>query len=273
MNKVASLALWKTVIPGVIAVTGLLLAWAADHHSLERANRLYREGAFEEAAAIYADHLGSDSASAELRYNFGTALLGLRSAKASEELASAGREGKDDIQVRALYNLGLWHLIEALIADGSDSAKAHALSAVAANKSVLRLKPGHADASWNLGICLRLLKSIDTDALQAGPASAKGTAPREGAQGEQDVNRNEDRQEGPRAAEGETVAHTSENARLSQREASRILGTGHRDPTTIVKKLMAFEGRALRLKASGRSPERDAPIATDKRRAGAAATP
>jgi len=34
-----------------------------------------------------------------------------------------------------------------------------------------------------------------------------------------------------------------------------------------------FEGRALRQKAAGRSPERDAPIATDKRRAEAAAAP
>jgi hypothetical protein len=255
MRKVVSPALWKRVVAVAVALTGLWLAWAADRHSLERANRLYRAGAFQEAAAIYADHLGRDSASVQLRYNFGTALLGLRSGKASEELASVSREGKDDTQIRALYNLGLWHLIEALIAEGSDSARAHALSAVAANKSVLRLRPGHADAGWNLAICLRLIKSIDDETQQAGPASAKGTAPREGAQGEQNVNRNEDWEDGPRAAEGETAARGGENARLSRREASEILGSGHRDPTMMVRKLMAFEGRAVRLRAVGRLPE------------------
>ena len=245
----------RKIIAVAIALIGLVLAWAADRHSLERANRLYRKGDFEEAATIYAEHLGRDKASVELRYNLGTALLGLRSGKAREQLSSVTSGAEDDIKVRALYNLGLWHLIEALVAEGSDSARVHAVSAVAANKSVLRLRPGHADASWNLAICLRLIKSIDDDALQAGPASAKGTAPRQGAQGEQDVNRKEDQEEGPRAAEGETAARGGGTARLSQREASEILGTGHRDPTTMVKKLMAFEGRAERLRASGRSPD------------------
>jgi len=245
----------RRIIAAAIALIGLMLAWAIDRHSLERANRLYRRGEFGEAAMLYADHLGRDSASVQLRYNLGTALLGLRSGKANEELSSVSVEGQDDIQVRALYNLGLWHLIEALVAEGSDSARVHAVSAVAANKSVLRLRPGHADASWNLAICLRLIKSIDDDTERAGPASAKGTAPRQGAPGEQDVNRNDDKEEGPRAAEGETAARSGESARLSQREASEILGTGHRDPTTMVKKLMAFEGRAERLRASGRAPD------------------
>jgi hypothetical protein len=243
------------IIAVVIALMALLLAWAADHHSLNRANRLYRKGDFEAAATLYADHLGRGSASVQLRYNLGTALLGLRSGKASEELSSASSEGKDDIQVRALYNLGLWHLIEALLAEGSDSARVHAVKAVAANKSVLRLRPGHADASWNLAICLRLIKSIDDDTQRAGPASAKGSAPRQGTQGEQDVNRKGDKEEGPRAIEGEAAARGGENARLSQSEASQILGTGHRDPTTMVKKLMASEGRVERLRSSGRSPD------------------
>lgn len=245
----------RKIVAAVIALVGLTLAWAADRHSLERANRLYRKGDFAEAARLYADYLGRDSASVQLRYNLGTALLGLRSGKANEELSSVSVEGKEDIQVRALYNLGLWHLIEALVAEGSDSARVHAVSAVAANKSVLRLRPGHADASWNLAICLRLIKSIDDDTARAGPAAAKGAAPRQGAQGEQDVNRKDDKEEGPRAAEGEAAARDGDNARLSQREAAEILGTGHRDPTTMVKKLMAFEGRSERLRAAGRKPD------------------
>jgi hypothetical protein len=245
----------RKIIAAAIALAGLILAWAADRQGLERANRLYRRGDFAEAAALYAKHLGRDPASIQLRYNLGTALLGLRNGRANDELSSVSVEGKDDMQVRALYNLGLWHLIEALVAEGSDSARVHAVSAVAANKSVLRLRPGHADASWNLAICLRLIKSIDDDTERAGPAAAKGTVSRQGAQGEQDVNRKDDKEEGPRAAEGETAARGGENARLSQREASAILGTGHRDPTAMVKKLMAFEGRAERLRASGRAPE------------------
>jgi hypothetical protein len=61
-----------------------------------------------------------------------------------------------------------------------------------------------------------------------------------------------DVQVGPQEGEAETAASADELHPLSLIEASEILGTGHLDPTTMVAKLLAFEGRALRSRASGR---------------------
>src|SRR6185312_10809179 len=128
----------KAIIAAAIGLAGLALAWGIDHRSLERANRLHRAGAFEEAATMYQNRLASDPTSVRLHYNFGTALLALRSEKAREELTRVSHERDEDIERRALYNLGLWHLIEALVSEGSDSARVHAVNAVEAYKSVLR---------------------------------------------------------------------------------------------------------------------------------------
>lgn len=256
MRKSPSSTHWKMAVAVTMALAGLLSAWTLDRRSSERANRIYREGALREAAMIYADRLGRDPASAELRYNFGTALLSLGDERAGEELARAGSDTDGEIRVRALYNLGLWDLTEALKAEGSDSARAHALNAVAANKNVLRLRPGSPNAGWNLALALRLLDSIDTGAGASGLRSSNGAVDRDGApvppHEPRDAGGEQAARDGPRAAEGETAARAGEIAPLSLIEASEIVGTGHRDPTKMVGKLMAFEGRALRLRASGR---------------------
>jgi hypothetical protein len=210
---------------------------------------------------IYTDLLGRDPAANELRYNLGTALLSLGDESAGEELTRAASGAGGETRVRALYNLGLWHLTEALKAEVSDSGRAHAARAVAANKNVLRLQPGRTDASWNLALALRLLDSIDAGAAAGGLRSSRGTADRDGApvppHDPRDAADERDARAGPRTAESETRARPQEIAPLSLSEASELLGAVHRDPTTMVGKLMAFEGRALRLRASGRSAEGD----------------
>jgi hypothetical protein len=163
MRSLARSGFWKTGLLATLALIGLVFAWITDHRSPERANRLYRAGALQEAAALYADRLARNAASAQLRYNLGTALLGLRNEKAREELSQVSAAADDEIEARALYNLGLWHLTEALNAESIASATAHATSAVEENKRVLRLQPARADASWNLAIALRLLASIDAE--------------------------------------------------------------------------------------------------------------
>jgi tetratricopeptide (TPR) repeat protein len=251
MRKVAQ---WKTLIPLTIALTGLAFAWTADRRTVERANRLYRKGAVQEAALLYADRLGRDPTSAQLRYNLGTALLALRSEKAGEELARASAAGNEEVRARALYNLGSWNLSKALNADGVGSAKASALLAVAAYKSLLRLQPGRADAGWNLAIALRVIASADAEGRQGALTSAKGRVARGGERvltgDPPDVKQVEDIHDGPRTAERETAARPGGVASVSLSEAAEILGTGHRDPTMMVRKLMALEGRALRRRAS-----------------------
>ena len=245
---------WKTLIPAMIALVGLAFVWSADRHGLQRANRLYRKGAVQDAERLYADRLGHDPTSTQLRYNLGTALLALRSEKAGEELTRASVAADPEIRARALFNLGLWHLTKALSADGVESAKASALLAVESYKNLLRLQPGRADAGWNLAIALRVLASADAESRQGGVTSAaKGRVARDGERVPNDDPRNvrpvEEIRAGPRTAERETTARPGAVASVSREEASEILGPGHRDPTMMVRKLMALEGRALRRRA------------------------
>ena len=67
------------------------------------------------------------------------------------------------------------------------------------------------------------------------------------------VKAEEEPQAGPKMGEGETAARAGDAAPLSPRQAAAILGNGHRDPMTMVTKLLAFEGRTLRRRATGRS--------------------
>jgi hypothetical protein len=259
MRSLARSGFWKTGLLATLALIGLVFAWITDHRSPERANRLYRAGALQEAAALYADRLARNAASAQLRYNLGTALLGLRNEKAREELSQVSAAADDEIEARALYNLGLWHLTEALNAESIASATAHATSAVEENKRVLRLQPARADASWNLAIALRLLASIDAEQhLGAKVSGARATARDRAAVPTVagDGTRLEDSPDAPRAAEKERTVRVGDVTVLSVSAASEIIGTRYRDPTMMVRKLMAFEGRKLRLRTGAASMDR-----------------
>ena len=52
----ASVWIRRAVI-AALAASGLLLSWAWERQSVERANRLYRDGATNEAAALYGERL------------------------------------------------------------------------------------------------------------------------------------------------------------------------------------------------------------------------
>lgn len=259
MNGGVRFGPWTAALLVFVALAGLGAAWSIDRNSLERANRLYRGGVVGEAAIIYAEHLGRNpekAAADRIRYNLGTALLGLDDAGASEALAGVGPDAGVEVQVRALNNLGLWRLVEAARAVGRGRARAHAVGAIDAYRAALRLQPGRPDTGWNLAIALRMLASIDAGDY------GNGELVEGGAKGEGDESSGDDpdaagEDEGPQAGEGETVAQGDEDAPLSPDVAARILGTAHRDPTTMVGKLMAFEGRTLRQSASERtSPSR-----------------
>jgi len=260
MRKLTWPIWWTTIIAVTIALIGFLFAWTMDRRSLERANRLYRKGAAQEAALLYADRVGHDPTSAQLRYNLGTALLTLRSDKAGEELTRASTATNQEVRARALYNLGLWYLTRALDADGVDSAKASALRSVAAYKNLLRLQPGRADAGWNLAIALRVIASADAESRPGNLTSAKGRAARDSARiltadRPPNVKQVEDTHDVPRTGARETAAPPGAVASVSLSEAAQVLGTAHRDPAIMVRKLMASEGRALRRHATERSAE------------------
>ena len=253
---------WSIVGAVLLALAGLAAAWTFDRSSIERGNRLYRGQAFREAAKIYANQLARQPRSAAIRYNLGTALLGLGNPAAGEALAAVGEGAEIEVRLRALNNLGLWRIAEAAKAFGQKRARGHALAAVAAYREALRLRPGHADASWNLAIALRMLASINAgDYGEASEPTAPGgerdgDALLEGDQSGAGKEQEQDPVPGPTTGEGETAAPAGAAAPLSQGEADRLLGTSHRDPTAMVGKLIALEGRLMRQRSFGKSDPR-----------------
>ena len=230
-----------------------------ERNSVERANRLHRAGELPEAARLYAERVGSDSADARLRYNLGTTLLGVGVTNAATELEAGASTEDVGLRVRSLYNLGLWNLTRAGEAESSDSAYAFALASVDAGKEVLRLSPGRADARWNLAIAQRMLDSIEAEDGRAGEESVEGSA-----EPDELVRTPDDRVlqaespvgEGPQEGEEETAADAADDDPLTILEANDILGSGHLDASTMIRKLIAYEGRAQRRTRFGRSNPR-----------------
>jgi hypothetical protein len=61
---------------------------------------------------------------------------------------------------------------------------------------------------------------------------------------------------GPQEGEDETPADAADRDPLTIQEADDILGTGHLDASTMVRKLLAFESRAQRRTRVGRTTPR-----------------
>ena len=243
----------------LVASLGLLLSWSAERGSLERANRLQREGRSEEAARLYGDRVARDPVSPEARYNLGTALLELDSLGAELELGRAVRSGTREIRGRAQYNTGVLRLDRAVAASEPDSVRAHAAAAVEANRAAIRLRPEHDDAKWNLAMALRLLDSIDAFERRSGRELTEGAVEADvvtRSVNVPDATEDEFAEDPPAEGETETVAIVGEEAPLSPEEAAEILGRSHLDATDILTKLIALESRTRWGRQPGRGVRR-----------------
>ena len=78
-------ASWLRVTVISVTLAGLVFTWTNERTSVERANRLHRTGNLPNAVAVYQNRIDSDSLRLGLRYNLGTSLLELGSARAEEE--------------------------------------------------------------------------------------------------------------------------------------------------------------------------------------------
>lgn len=230
----------------VLALAGLVGAWSAERQSMERANRLQRDGRAEEAAALYQARTAASPADPELRYNLGTALAVLDSPAAEVELGRASPGGTAEIRHRAEYNLGVVHLEKALESSDPDSVRAGAASAVEANRAALRLRPGDPDAKWNLAMAARLLDSIASFERRSGRELTDGAVEADvvtRSVNVPDAAEDEFAEDPPAEGERETVVTLGDESPLTPDEAADILGTSHLDPSTILEKLYALEGR------------------------------
>lgn len=239
----------RRIALAAIAATGLALSWSAERGSMERANRLQREGRHEEAAELYRARTPSAPSDPELRYNLGTTLAALDStgAEAEVELARASPAGTREVQGRARYNIGLVRLRRALGASDPDSVRASAAAAIEANRTSLRLRPDDPNAKWNLAMALRLLDSLDAVERRSGRELQDGAVEADvvtRSVNVPDPAEDEFAEDPPAEGEQETAAVMGDESPLTLAEAVELLGTSHLDPTAILGKLLALEGRS-----------------------------
>ncbi|HIF06548.1 MAG TPA: hypothetical protein EYQ64_06220 [Gemmatimonadetes bacterium] len=237
---------WRALLLVGLSIAGITLTLGAERESESRANRLHRADRLEEAAGIYLDKAAEESAAERLRYNLGTTLLRMGSPEAALELTIAAESEDERVRVGAHYNLGLWRLIEALLSQSNDSIIYHATEAVEENKAALRLDPSHPDAGWNLAFARILIVEASPD-FDLGNIDQPNGAPDFGEiqiiEGPSPFGQDQGFGDQPSDAEEESIA-TEDLLPLTLAEASEILGTGHRNPSTMTGKLLQREGRA-----------------------------
>jgi hypothetical protein len=248
----------RALAVAVACLLGLLITTQAGRRSEEHANRVYRSGAYTEAARLYGGRVRAAPTEVPLRYNFGTTLLALGSPSAAGELERAAAQADSSVRSRALYNLGRLHLLRARDSSSPDTVRRHAGLSVDANKRVLRLQPGHADARWNMALAQRMLDSLTADDGRAGTETLDGASDTDERVLSEELREFEDASEvsdAPREGSDETLAEGSESAPLSTLEATAIL-TSDGDRTVIVRKLLTYEGRARPRPSAGRTAPR-----------------
>jgi hypothetical protein len=153
---------------GAIALVGLAgAALVAERSSLERGNRLFREGRAQEAHEVYrARARGSERPSPLTAYNLGTTLLTLGATDAEDFLRVAADGADSAAAQRGHYNLG-YSLLTRFEDVPPDSAIVLLGAAIASNRTALRLDPADQDARWNLAFAELLLDSLQAVAEDA----------------------------------------------------------------------------------------------------------
>jgi len=176
----------------------------------------YRAKRYAEAAAEYRRLIAAGDKSEETLYNLGTALLNADSlASAAEVLERASSARSEEVRYRALFNLGLAHLIQGLAAV-RDEGDAELDAALAAYKNVLLMRSGDGDAKWNYELALREKEGGGGGGGGGGDDASPSSAPDPSAKPEAPVDR---------PAGG-----------LGQQQAEQILNSAARDERDVQEK-------------------------------------
>ena len=137
--------------------------------AVDEANRLYRNGDYAAAFRIYADTDSLRPGAEALRYNQGNVLIKTHKLEAAVEHYSAAAETEDDdLQSRVQYNLGVAKYRQALQAMQTfQDAMSDVRAAIRHWRWSLELRPGQADARYNLELAYRLVAAIEAQRVQA----------------------------------------------------------------------------------------------------------
>jgi len=244
----------RTMARQAVAASLLLLIFGTGFAigEVERGNRYYRSGHYQEAAQEYEKAIAKGDDSPETRYNLGTAYLRLgKYEDAEKNLRLALREMKPDVRQRGYYNLGNRYLENARKAGGDQQANTQLLdAAVDAYKQALRLQPNDMDAKWNLELALR-------------EKQKQNKSPSGGQQQEQPQNQNQQNnsastgggagnssQSQSSAGQGRNRGQSYEQRPMSQEQADRILSAVEQDERQLTKEKL-------------RKGERHTPVARD----------
>jgi Ca-activated chloride channel family protein len=210
----------RTIISKAVAYV-LLLTLASpgflDAAGPKEAAAHFRAKRYAEAAAEYRRAIAAGDKSEETLYNLGTALLNADSlVAAAEVLERASRARSEEVRYRALFNLGLVHLVQGLAAK-EEEADPELDAALAAYKNVLLMRSDDVDAKWNYELALREKKeNSGGGGGGGGEDAAPSSAPDPNARPEAPVER---------PAGG-----------LGQQQAEQILNSAARDERDVQEK-------------------------------------
>ncbi len=239
---------WRYAVVTALALSGLLFVTVRERGSVERGNRLHRNGALPKAAAIYRGRTDEESPRPDLRYNLGTTLLELGSSAAEAQLAIGTESADEEVRALALYNVDVSRLLRAVAAEGGDSMRVHAAVSVEANHGTLRIDPEQPEAKWNLAMAQRMLDSLDAANRRRGMSSADELGPSDDRLRADNTIEVEEESTSigapPLGGEDEALAQLPDASPLSRADAIEILEATGLDGSVILGKLLALESRA-----------------------------
>lgn len=229
----------------------ITLMTASGIGDLEKGNRHYRQGRYEEAVEAYRAALQGGNDSPVLHYNLGTALLRLgRHAEAEEHLRAALGSVDPEERERTLYNLGGRFLDEALRSDDPGTRSQLLEAAESAYRDALRLDPDDHDAKWNLELARRVLEQQ--------PPPMQGGSQGQGQQGDGDDSDDSkgggDQDSGgmppPGTGERPDPGDLRDSGEMTREDAERLLGAIERAERELQRSRL-------------RKGRRDTPVARD----------
>ena len=221
------------------ALALLVFTTGAGVGDLEKGNRLYREGKYEEAAAAYQRVVDSGKASPQAHYNLGTALLALgRYEEAGAHFQRALQGVQPELRERTFYNLGNRFLADARESGDLRQQGEMLDAAIEAYKRTLRLDPQDVDAKWNLEMALREREENEQQQQSMPQRSDQD-------QEQSDDNEQSDEQQSgggsgssqseSEAGEGEQSGTTTDEQPMSQEQAERILSAIEQDERDLTR--------------------------------------